>query len=181
MMEYESRYFAGASMVEHPQDEFPEIRIDRDGVWYYRNMEMTRIEIVQYFYQHLRRDGQGNYRIELNHEHCRIHVEDAPYVIRSVSLDSAGADERPRMFISLSDGSSEELDPETIRIGEKDILYCRVKNNAHEARFSRPAYYQLAENMNHDPHQNRYFILIGNRSYTLPVNRKTEIGGAHAG
>ena len=168
-------------MAEQPQNESPEIRIDRDGVWYYRNAEMTRMEIVQYFYEHLRRDAQGNYRIELNDEHCRVHVEDAPYVIRSVSLDSAGADERPRMVISLSDGSSEELDPETIRIGEKDVLYCRVKNYAHEARFSRPAYYQLAENMNYDQHQDCYFISIGNRSYTLPVNQTDENGGAHAG
>jgi uncharacterized protein len=168
-------------MTEQPQNESPEIRIDRDGVWYYRNMEMKRHEIVQYFYKHLQRDDQGNYRIELNNEHCLIQVEDVPYVIRSVSWGSAGVDGQPGMSISLSDGSCEELDPETIRIGEKDVLYCRVKEKEYEARFSRQAYYQLAKNINHDPHQNRYFITIGNRSFALAVKQSTENGGPHVG
>jgi hypothetical protein len=175
------RFFMGAQVTEQPQNESPEIRIDRDGLWYYRNMEMKRFDIVQYLYQHLQRDDQGHYRIELNHEHCRIQVEDVPYVIRSVSSGSCGTDGQPGIVISLSDGSCEELDPETIRIGEKDVLYCRVKKNNHEARFSRQAYYQLAENIKHDPHQDRYFITIGNRSYTLAVNQPTENGGAHVG
>jgi uncharacterized protein len=175
-------FFAGVSMTERSQNESPEIRIDRDGVWYYRNVEMIRTEIVQYFYKHLRRDSQGHYRIELNHEHCSIQVDDVPYVIRSVSSGVEGADGQPAgMVISLSDGSCEELDPETIRIGEKDILYCRVKKNEHEARFSRQAYYQLAENMNHDPQQDLYYITIGNRSYTLAVHQTNENGGPHAG
>ena len=168
-------------MTKQPQNKSPEIRIDRDGVWYYRNVEMERKEIVQYFYQNLRRDDHGHYQIELNHEHCRILVEDVPYVVRSVSMGFPGADGQPGMVISLSDGSCEELDPETIRIGEKDVLYCRVKNSEYEARFSRQAYYQLVENINHDPHQDRYFITIGNRSYTLAVNQPTENGGPHVG
>jgi len=109
-------------------------------------------------------------------------VDDVPYVIRSVSSGVEGADGQPAgMVISLSDGSCEELDPETIRIGEKDILYCRVKKNEHEARFSRQAYYQLAENMNHDPQQDLYYITIGNRSYNLAVHQPNENGGPHAG
>ena len=168
-------------MTEQPQNESPEIRIDRDGVWYYRNMEMKRNEIIQYFYRHLRRDYQGNYRIELNHENCSIQVDDVPYVIRSVSSGFSGADGQPGMVISLSDGSCEELDPETIRIGEKNVLYCRVKKNEYEARFSRQAYYQLAANIKHDPHQDRYFFAIGDRSYTIAVNQPTEKGGPHVG
>jgi hypothetical protein len=175
-------FFTGMSMTERSQNESPEIRIDRDGVWYYRNMEMIRNEIVQYFYKHLRKDCQGQYRIELNNENCRVQVDDVPYVIRSISSGVEGAHGRSAgMVISLSDGSCEELDPETIRIGEKDVLYCRVKKNNHEARFSRQAYYQLTENMNHDPQQDCYYITIGNRSYTLSVNQSTENGGPHVG
>ena len=102
-------FYERATMAEQPQNESPEIRIDRDGVWYFRNIEMTRMEIVQYFYQHLRRDFQGNYQIELGHEHCRVQVDDVPYIIQSVSSGFAGVDGRPCMVISLSDGSCEEL------------------------------------------------------------------------
>jgi hypothetical protein len=140
---------------------------------------MTRKEIVQYFYQHLRLDSQGHYQIEIGHEHCRVQVDDVPYIIRSVSPRFAGVGGRMCMVISLSDGSCEELNPETIRIGKNNIPYCRVKKSRHEARFSRQAYYQLAIHIVHDPHQDRYFMTIDGRSYTLAVNQKTENGGPH--
>ena len=160
-------------MAEQPHNESPEIRIDRNGVWYFQNMEMTRKEIVQYFYQHLRRNSQGHYHIEIGSEHCRVQVDDVPYVIQSVSPGFAGIDGRTCMVISLSDGSCEELNPETILIGGNNIPYCRVKKSQHEARFSRQAYYQLAVNIEHDPHQDRYFMTMGDRSYPLTVNQKT--------
>jgi hypothetical protein len=175
-------YFWGPPMDERRSNEVPELRIDREGVWYYRDVEMIRTEIVRYFYRHLRRDSQGNYQIELNQERCTVHVEDVPYVIRSVSAECAGTDESWRnIIISLSDGCCEELDAETIRIGEKDVLYCRVKKREHEARFSRQAYYQLAEYIEYDPHQDRYFLVIGDLPYALAANQPNENGGTHAG
>lgn len=169
-------------MAEQPLNQLPEIRIDREGVWYYRDVEMIRTEIVQYFYQHLHRDPKGNYQIELNQERCSIQIDDVPYVIRSVSVEFVETDKLPRrMIITLSDGCFEELHPETLLIGEGDVLYCLVKNKEHEARFSRPAYYQLAEYIEYDPHHDRYFLMIGDRMYALAVNQPTENGGAHAG
>jgi hypothetical protein len=173
--------FTREQMTEQAQNESSEIRIDREGVWYFRNMEMTRKEIVQYFYQHLRRDSQGYYKIVLGRENCRVQVDDVPYIIQSVSPGFSGVDGRTRLVISLSDGSCEELNPETIRIGGNNIPYCRVKESRHEARFSRQAYYQLAVNIEHDPHQDRYFMTVDGRSYPLAVSQKTENGGAHVG
>ena len=43
----------------------------------------------------------------------------------------------------LNDGTREPLDPTTLRVGAEHVLYCRVKGGAHEARFLRPAYYEL--------------------------------------
>jgi uncharacterized protein len=175
----EGHFFPREPMIEQSQNESPEIRIDRDGVWYYRNIEMTRKEIVQYFVQHLQRDSRGHYQIELGCEHCRIQVDDVPYIIRSVSSGFTGVDGRMCMIISLSDGSCEELNPETIRIGENNVPYCRVKRSGHEARFSRQAYYQLAENIEYDSHQDRYFMTVDSRSYPIAVNQTTENGGSH--
>jgi hypothetical protein len=166
-------------MTEQYQNESPEIRIDRNGVWYFRDMEMTRFEIVQYFYNHLRRDSQGQYRIELDDEKCLVRVDDAPYVIRSVSREFSGVEGRPCMVISLSDGSREKLKPETVRVGEKNVLYCRVKQSNHDARFSRQAYYQLSEYIEYDIQHDRYFMTVDGHSYLLAVNQPTENGGTH--
>jgi hypothetical protein len=166
-------------MTEQYHNESPEIRIDRNGVWYYRDMEMTRFEIVQYFYNHLQRDSEGKYRIELDNEQCLIQVDDVPYVIQSVSREFFGEEKGHRMVISLSDGSREELNPETIRIDEKNVLYCRVKQCNHEARFSRQAYYQLSEYIEHDIQHDRFFVTVDGHSYLLAVNQPIENGGPH--
>ena len=166
-------------MTEQYQNELPEIRIDRNGVWYYRDMEMTRLEIVQYFYNHLRRDSEGKYRIELDNEQCLIQVDDVPYVIKSVSREFFGEERGLCMVISLSDGSREKLKPETIRIGEKNVLYCRVKQCNHEARFSRQAYYQLSEYIEHDSQNDRYFMTVDGHFYYLVERQLNENGGSH--
>ena len=45
--------------------------------------------------------------------------------------------------VVLNDESREPLDPATLRVGAENVLYCRVKGSAHEARWLRPAYYDL--------------------------------------
>ena len=60
------------------------IRIDKEGVWYYKGAEMFRKEIVNFFYQNLKRDESCQYLIELENDRCYLDVEDTPFVIRSV-------------------------------------------------------------------------------------------------
>ena len=44
--------------------------------------------------------------------------------------------------VVLNDETREPLDPASLRVGAENVLYCRVKGG-HEARFLRPAYYEL--------------------------------------
>ena len=60
---------------------FCNIRIDKNGVWYYKGAEMFRREIVNFFYQNLRQDESGRYLIELPNDRCYLEVEDAPFVV----------------------------------------------------------------------------------------------------
>jgi hypothetical protein len=43
----------------------------------------------------------------------------------------------------LNDETREALDPSTLRVGADHVLYARVKDGRHDARFLRPAYYEL--------------------------------------
>ncbi|HOK06265.1 MAG TPA: DUF1285 domain-containing protein [Syntrophales bacterium] len=133
-----------------------DIRIDKDGVWYYRGAEMHRREIVNFFYDHLKMDPQGRYLIELPEDRCYIQVEDTAYVVHRV-MDGQGG-EKGRLRILLSDGSVEPLDPKTLEMNEKNVLYCRVRNGAFPARFSRPAYYQLADHLSYDDKEGRFYL-----------------------
>jgi hypothetical protein len=46
--------------------------------------------------------------------------------------------------LGLSDGTREPLAPQTLRLGEGDVLYCRVKQGRFEARFTPQAQNALA-------------------------------------
>jgi len=64
-------------------------------------------------------------------------VEDTPWVVTAVEGEPGTG-----FTVVLNDDTREPLDPASLRIGQANVLYCRVKG-AYEARFLRPAYYQL--------------------------------------
>jgi len=101
---------------------FCNIRIDKNGVWYYKGAEMFRREIVNFFYQNLRQDESGRYLIELPNDRCYLEVEDAPFVVKSVHRTVSETDYRAAIHLLLSDDTVEPLDPETLRIGNDNVL-----------------------------------------------------------
>jgi len=66
-----------------------------------------------------------------------VEVEDAPFV--ATRLERRGA----ALHVILNDGSEEDVDAATLRIGTGDVPYCAVKGGAFEARLSRAAAHQL--------------------------------------
>src|SRR4051794_16501811 len=57
-----------------------DMRIDRNGVWHYRNSPIGRKELVCLFASVLKREPDGSYWLETPVERGRITVEDAPFV-----------------------------------------------------------------------------------------------------
>jgi hypothetical protein len=90
-------------------------------------------------------------------EQCSLEVEDTPFVVREAGL-SALPGRKPAFFVKLNDETEEELKVDTLKVGKDDVLYCRVKEGQHEARFLRASYYQLAEFLQHDG--KRYYLLV---------------------
>ncbi|MCL2669581.1 MAG: DUF1285 domain-containing protein [Syntrophaceae bacterium] len=156
------------------EDDHCDIIIDKEGNWFYRGSEMIRLDIVRYFYQHLKEDGKGAYYIEIDADRCPVQVEDLPYVIRSVTLRSQPDDETS-FFVSLTDGTEERLDEEPpLRVGRDNILYGWVGGGRCEARFSRPAYYQLSRYIEYDPAEETYRVKLDHRSIPISMEKNGE-------
>ncbi|MCX5843251.1 MAG: DUF1285 domain-containing protein [Deltaproteobacteria bacterium] len=136
------------------------IKIDKEGTWFYRGEEIFRKEIVNYFYQNLKRDESGQYIIETEDDCCYLEVEDAPFVVKTVYRFVSKSDEVEGIYLLLSDQSLEKLDPNTLWVGENNVPYCSVKNNTFCARFSRAGYYQFAEFVEYDDEKDAYFISV---------------------
>jgi hypothetical protein len=148
------------------------IRIDKEGVWYYKGSEMFRREIVNLFYRNLHRDDSGGYYIEYANDIASVEVEDTAYVVRAVYHGGSveGGDEK--LYLLLSDESCEDLAPETVRVGRDNILYCDVKDKRFPARFLRASYYQIAEYFAQEEGREEFFLsLNGRKYYILDHNR----------
>ncbi len=149
--------------------DFPpcEIRIDKDGVWYFRGDEMFRKDIVNLFYQSLRRDPSGRYVIEMANERCYLDVEDTPFVVKTVHVAGSPSRGDETILLTLIDDTVEKLDPKTLRVGCDHVLYCKVRKGEFEARFSRASYYQIADFFNYDPGNDRYFLPLNGIPYYI--------------
>ena len=145
------------------------IRIDKDGVWYYKGNEIFRDEIVRYFYQNLKKDEVGRYLIELEDDCCYLEVEDTPFIVRAVYRCTAEGDNQECIYLLLSDQSIEKLNPDSLWAGKDNVLYCSVKKNAFVARFSRASYYQIAEFIEYGDGKDEYFISLNGKYFYITI------------
>ena len=90
-------------------------------------------------------------------------------MVRSTLLETSEDSGFLRFVLILSDDSREELAPETLYVGLENILYCKVKGHSFPARFSRAAYYQLAEHVEKDK-GGTFFLPLNGRKH--PIGRQ---------
>ena len=133
-----------------------------DGRWYADDEPIVHKRLANLFSRYLRRKAAGGYEIWIDERyHADVEVEDTPYVVTAV--DAAAPD---RFTLRLNDGTSEPLDPDSLQVGARDVLYCRVKGGSERARFLRPAYYQLAESIEETP-AGRFQFRCGTTTHSI--------------
>ncbi|MEM2890119.1 MAG: DUF1285 domain-containing protein [Candidatus Hadarchaeum sp.] len=140
------------------------IKIDREGTWFYQNVEIEHEEIRRYLGEHLVRDPDGRYFIQIHGKRCPVEVEDTPFIVEQIEP----LEFPPEGFqITLHEGTTEELNLETLTISPNQIFYCRVKNGKFPARFSKAACYQMADYVDYDPSKDQYLFKIGKQDSPL--------------
>ena len=124
-----------------------DMRIARDGTWFYQGTPITRPALVRLFSTILRRDGD-DYFLVTPVEKVGITVDDAPFVAVDVEAEGAGQDQTLRFETNVGDHVTAgpdhpirvERDPET---GEP-APYVLVRANL-EALIDRKSFYRLVE------------------------------------
>lgn len=147
-----------------PEDIPPcHIRIDKEGTWYYHDLPIINKKIYLYLNECLARDSSGRYILSMNGENCYLEVEDTPFVIQEV-VASPNPNHPTSLLLKLNDGTEETLKVETLKVGQDNVLYCKVKEARYEARLLRSAYYQLAQFLQQD--EKGYYLLVEeNKTY----------------
>jgi hypothetical protein len=144
-----------------PSGTLPRLRVGRDGTWFDDDVEVTHPGILTNLRGNLRRDAQG-YFIQTR-VRIPVEVEDVPWVV--TRLERQGE----VLSVVLNDGSREDVEPSSLRLGSTDVPYCAVKDGAFEARFSRAAAFQLLALAEYDERTGRGTLRLGTRE--IPLER----------
>ena len=137
------------------------IRFGKDGRWYSDDEPIPNRAICRLFSRTLTVLPDGRARLELGEDKADVAIDDTPWVVTAVE-----GDPRRGFAVVLNDDTREPLDPASLRVGAENVLYCRVKGGRHEARFLRPAYYDLLRHAEPDA-GDRVVLPIGGRRVAI--------------
>ncbi len=146
------------------------IRVDENGDWFYNGSRIFRPDILETLYEKLELLPTGEYVLSDLKERCLLDVADTPFVVSRVDLerDNSGGE---RIMIGLKNLSrSEILDPATLKTGKGNVLYCTMAGGRFPGRFSRPAYYQLADFIREDESGQGFFIELGGKRHPIQMD-----------
>ena len=124
-----------------------EMRISRDGTWFYRGSPIGRPALVKLFASVLRREPDGRHWLVTPAERGRIEVEDVPFLAVALTVQGEGRDQQLIFRTNLDDivtaSPNNPLRVETAASGEP-APYILVRDDL-EARLMRSVFYDLVE------------------------------------
>ena len=124
-----------------------DMRIARDGTWYYMGTPIGRKPMVKLFSTIIRRDGD-DYFLITPVEKVGIKVDDAPFVAVALEVEGAGEQQVLRFTTnvdeSISAGSEHPLRIVIDPVTQEPAPYVHVRRNL-EALIHRNVFYQLVE------------------------------------
>ena len=124
-----------------------DIRIARDGTWYYMGSPIGRKRLVRLFSTVLRKDEDGEHYLVTPVEKLRIDVEDAPFVVVEMEEKGNGCDQQLYFRTKTDDivtaGPEHRIWVEESPNGQPSP-YIHVRDGL-RGRLARNVYYQLVE------------------------------------
>ncbi|MCE5334398.1 MAG: DUF1285 domain-containing protein [Desulfobacteraceae bacterium] len=152
------------SIAENPSP--CEILIDEEGEWFHRGNRLTRKEILEELYSKLEIAPSGDYLLRDGHASCLLEVADTPFVVSRVDKSREESGEEIIVLTLKHRRERQILNPATLFVGEANVLYCQLSDSELRARFTRPAYYQLAELVQEGP-PGDFFLELNGRKYPI--------------
>lgn len=144
-----------------------DMRIARDGTWYYLGSPITRFELVKLFSSILKKEGDA-YFLVTPVEKVGITVEDAPFV--AVDFDRSGAGEDQVLTFTTHVGDTVTAGPDhPIRVvidpeASEPSPYILVRSNL-EARIDRKSFYRLVDIATH--HDGQFGVWSGGQFFAI--------------
>jgi hypothetical protein len=142
-------------------------RIDREGAWRHEGQEVTHPGVLRNLYSNLRVDAGGHF-LQVGPMRIPVEVDDTPFVVTRVEMPPDREVGAPELRVHLTDGSTEPLDPTTLRVGAGGTPYCRVREGRFAARLAVAAWLQVARLIEEDPKTGGLVLAVGGRRVPVP-------------
>ena len=128
-------------------DEQYDMRIARDGTWFYHGSPIGRIALVKLFATVLRRDDAGDFWLITPAERGRITVEDVPFIAVEVQAEGKGEAQTLSFRTNLDEWVTAGPDHPIRVAGEAELSdapvpYILIRDRL-EARIGRAVFYEL--------------------------------------
>ncbi len=154
-----------------------DIRIARDGTWFYLGTPIGRKELVRLFSTILRRDGD-DYFLVTPVEKVRITVDDAPFVAVDFMIDTPGPDQVLTFETNVGDLTAAGPDhpiriPRDPATGEPSP-YVLVRDRL-EALIDRKSFYRLVNLGTHECHADEDWFGVRSGGMFFPMIPSAEL------
>jgi len=124
-----------------------DMRIARDGTWFYRGSPIARPRLVKLFASVLRREYDGTYWLVTPVERGRVTVDDAPFLAVELTAEGQGHQRQLSFRTNLDEivaaGPEHPLRVDIAPNGEP-APYILIRPGL-EARLNRPVFYELVD------------------------------------
>ena len=149
-----------------------DMKILRNGKWFYMGSEIKRPAMVKLFSSILRLDEDGDYYLVTPVEKVRIQVEDAPFVAVSLDrIDESGQDS----FLFKTNLNEEVV------LSKKNSLIIKIDNNEEPSPYivvrknlcallSRSVFYELVELAEEEVIKNKTYLVIKSMGETFKIH-----------
>ncbi len=125
-----------------------DMRIARDGTWFYHGSPIGRKRLVKLFASVLRREDDGHYYLVTPAEKGRIAVEDAPFVAVAMDVTGDGQGQRLTFRTNIDEevvaGGAHPIHVTHDQLTGEPTPYVLVRDGL-EALIGRAVYYDLVE------------------------------------
>ena len=156
-----------------------DMRIARDGTWFYLGTPIGRERLVRLFSTVLRHDEDGKYYLVTPVEKVGIQVEDAPFVAVAMTVEGAGRDQVLTFTTNVGDETMAgpdhpmrfEIDKET---GEP-APYVHVRARL-DALINRAVFYDLVALGVEEEHEGETWFGIWSGGVFFPFQKAGEVG-----
>jgi hypothetical protein len=152
-----------------------DMRIARDGTWFYMNSPIGRKPLVKLFSSVLRRDEDGKYYLVTPVEKCGLTVEDAPFLAIRMQAEGEGRNQVIRFETQVDDDVTVDaahplrFETEIGTGGLKPYVLVRARL---EALVSRALFYDL---VGRGTIEDGWFGVWSSGQF-FPMQRATDIG-----